>query len=471
MSAAQAQRQPVDQDNRPGAVSRNPATGEVIARYPFQTADEVEATLAQTHAAFLEWRTRPIVERAAVMKRLSEILEAEADAFADLITSEMGKTLAEARGETLKCAKTAAYYAEHGPAMLADEKAPVEEAEAYISYLPIGTILGIMPWNFPLWQAIRAGVPIMLGGNAFLLKHAPNVMGCAYKLQQAFEAAGVPRGAFGILNVDNDPIEGVIRDRRIAGVTLTGSVRAGSAVAAQAGRALKKSVLELGGSDPFIVLADADLDKAVEAAVKSRLANAGQVCLAAKRFILEAPIADAFTAIFVEAVAKAKTGDPKDGATTFGPLARHDLRDSLHEQVEKTVAQGATLLTGGKAIEGKGYFYEPTVLGNVKHGMTSFDEETFGPVASLIVAQDAEEALALANDSEFGLSGNLWTRDLAKARELARRLETGGVFVNGFTASDPRVPVGGVKNSGYGRELSHFGIREFVNAQTVWIKP
>ncbi len=470
MSVVQPQREPIDRDNRPGAVSRNPATGEVIARYPFQRADEVEATLAQTHRAFLEWRTRPMAERAAVMKRLSEILEAEADAFADLMTSEMGKTLREAKAETLKCAKTTAWFAEHGPAMLADEKAPVEEAEAYISYLPVGIILGIMPWNFPLWQAIRAGAPIMLGGNGFLLKHAPNVMGCAYKLQRAFETAGAPRGAFGILNVDNDSVEGVIRDRRIAGVTLTGSVRAGSAVAAQAGKALKKSVLELGGSDPFIVLADADLDKAVEAAVTSRLANAGQVCLAAKRFILEAPIADAFTAKFVEAVAKAKTGHPRDGATTFGPLARHDLRDSLHEQVETSVAQGAKLLTGGKKIEGAGYYYEPTVLGDVKHGIASFDEETFGPVASLIVAKDAEDAVSIANDSAFGLSGNLWTRDLAKAREMARQLETGGVFINGFTASDPRVPVGGVKNSGYGRELSHFGIREFVNAQTVWIK-
>lgn len=474
MSAAQAQREvPVSRpgDDRPGAVSRNPATGAIIARYPFQDAGEIEATLAETHRGFLEWRDRPIAERAAVIRRLAAILEAEADAFADLVTSEMGKTLAEAKAETLKCAKTVAWFAEHGPAMLADEKAPVDDAEAYISYLPVGTILGIMPWNFPLWQAIRAGVPIMLGGNGFLLKHAPNVMGCAYKLRDAFERAGAPRGLFGVLNVDNDPIEGVIFDRRIAGVTLTGSVRAGSAVAALAGKALKKSVLELGGSDPFIVLADADLDRAVAAGIKSRMANAGQVCLAAKRFILEAPIAEAFTQKFVAAAKEARVGNPSDEATTFGPLAREDLRDTLDEQVRRSVEQGATLLAGGRKVAGDGWFYEPTVLGEVKRGITSFDEETFGPVASLIVARDEEDAIAIANDSEYGLSGNLWTADLDKARRIARRLETGGVFVNGFTASDPRVPVGGVKNSGYGRELSHFGIREFVNAQTVWIKP
>ena len=470
MSAAQVQRKTVQQNNAPGAVSRDPSTGEVFAHYPFQTQAEVETTLAETHAAFLTWRALPIADRAAVMMSLAKILEEDADSFADLITREMGKTLREAKAEVLKCAKTTAYFAEHGPAMLADERAPVDEAEVHISYLPVGTILGIMPWNFPLWQAIRAGVPITLGGNAFLLKHAPNVMGCAFMLQEAWEKAGAPKGLFGILNVDNDPIEGIINDSRIAGVTLTGSVRAGAAVAAQAGEALKKSVLELGGSDPFIVLADADIDKAVAAGVASRFANAGQVCLAAKRFILEAPIAEAFTRQFVEAASRATVGDPKDSATTFGPLAREDLREELDRQVKRSVEQGAKLVLGGKKAPGNGWFYEPTVLADVKHGIASFDEETFGPVASMIVARDAEHAIEIANDSEFGLSGNLWTNDLDRARMIARRLETGGVFINGFTASDPRVPVGGVKKSGYGRELSHFGIREFINAQTVWTK-
>jgi succinate-semialdehyde dehydrogenase len=464
----QAQRSTAASHEAPGAVSRNPATGETIARYPFQSAAEIESTLAATHAAFLEWRAAPIEARATVMSRLADVLEAEADAFAALITSEMGKTLREAKAEVLKCAKTAAYFAENGARMLADERAPVAETEAYVSYLPVGTILAIMPWNFPLWQAIRAGVPIMLGGNGFLLKHAPNVMGCAYKLEEAFEKAGAPKGLFGILNVDNGPIERIIEDPRIAGVTLTGSVRAGSAVAAQAGKALKKSVLELGGSDAFIVLADADLDKAVAAGFTSRFANAGQVCLAAKRFILEAPIAEAFTQRFVEAARAARVGDPTSGETTFGPIAREDLRDQLHDQVERSIRDGAKLVLGGKPVAGPGFFYEATVLTDVKHGVTSFDEETFGPVASMIVARDAEHAIEIANDSEFGLSSALWTRDHAKAREMARRLETGGVFINGFTASDPRVPVGGVKKSGYGRELSHFGIREFVNAQTVW---
>ena len=470
MAAAQAQHMVSPSMQAPGATSRNPATGEVIAHYPFQSEAEIEETLATTHAAFLTWRAMPVDQRAAVIGRLSSVLEGEADAFAALITREMGKTLKEAKAEVLKCAKTAAYFAEHGARMLADERAPVEEREAYVSYLPIGTVLAVMPWNFPLWQAIRAGVPITLGGNAFLLKHAPNVMGCAFKLREAFEKAGAPKGLFGVLNVDNDPIEGVINDPRIAGVTLTGSVRAGSAVAGQAGKALKKSVLELGGSDPFIVLADADLDAAVEAGISSRFANAGQVCLAAKRFILEAPIAEAYTRKFVEAARKIKVGDPTDSATTFGPIAREDLRDQLHDQVKRSVEDGATIALGGKPGEGNGYFYETTVLTNVKHGVTSFDEETFGPVASMIIARDAEHAVEIANDSEFGLSSALWTRDIGKARSLARRLETGGVFINGFTASDPRVPVGGVKKSGFGRELSHFGIREFINAQTVWIE-
>ena len=467
---AQMQRVQSLQEGTPGAVSRNPATGAEIARYPFQTKVEIEATLAATHAAFLTWRATPIAERAKVFHKLAMVLQENAELYAGLITAEMGKTAKEAKAEIEKCAQTAAYFAEHGAALLADEKAPVDEAEAYISYLPIGTILGVMPWNFPFWQAIRAGVPITLGGNGFLLKHAPNVMGCAYAMQEAFEQAGAPKGLFGILNVDNEPIEGIINDPRIAGVTVTGSVRAGSAVAGQAGKAVKKSVLELGGSDPFIVLADADLDKAVEAAVTSRFANAGQVCLAAKRFILEAPIAEAFTHKFIEAARAKKTGDPKDAATAFGPMAREDLRDELDRQVKKSVTGGAKLLLGGRKVDGPGFFYEPTVLGDVKHGITAFDEETFGPVAAMIVARDADHAIEIANDSEYGLSGNLWTRDIGKAREMARRLETGGVFVNGFTKSDPRVPVGGVKKSGYGRELSHFGIKEFVNAQVVWVK-
>ena len=398
------------------------------------------------------------------------MLETEADAFAAIITREMGKTAKESKAEVAKCVKLATFYAQNGPAMIVDERVAVDDAEVYVSYLPTGTILGIMPWNFPLWQALRAAIPITLGGNAFLLKHAPNCMGLATLLGAAWERAGAPAGLFGVLNVDNDPIEGIIADPRVSGVTLTGSPRAGAAVAALAGKHLKKSLLELGGSDAFIVLKDADLDKAVAAAIASRFATSGQVCIAAKRLIVEAPVAEAFTEKFLAAARKAKTGDPDDAATTFGPLAREDLRDELHEKVERSVKQGAKLLLGGKPVPGNGAFYEPTVLGGVEKGMAAYDEETFGPVAAIVVARDAEHAIALANDSEYGLSGALWTNDLDAAREMARRLETGGVFVNGFTASDPRVPIGGVKKSGYGRELSHFGIREFLNAQTVWVK-
>ena len=470
MSAVQERRETLSSQSRPGATSRNPATEEVLAHYPFETTADVEATLTAAHAAFCAWRETPVAERAGVIGRLARVLEDHVDRLAGLITDEMGKTLKEAHAEIAKCAKTAAYFAEHAPEMLADERVSIGDDEVYVSHLPTGIVLGIMPWNFPAWQPIRAAVPILAGGNGFLLKHAPNVMGSAYALASCFHEAGAPDGLFSVLNVDTPAIEAIIHDDRISGVTLTGSVRAGSAVAALAGKALKRSVLELGGSDPFIVLADADLDRAVAAGVSSRLANAGQVCLAAKRFILEAPIADAFTQKFVAAMQAAAVGDPRDERTMFGPQARADLRDELHSQVKRSVEEGATLLTGGRKVSGRGYFYEPTVLAGVRQGMTCYREETFGPVAALIVARDAEHAIEIANDSAFGLSANLWTRDLGNARQLARRLEAGGAFINGFTASDPRVPVGGVKKSGYGRELSHFGIREFTNAQTVWIK-
>lgn len=455
----------------PGAVSRNPATGEVIERFAFQTPAEIEQVLAEADAAFRVWRVTPIAERAAVYVRLAATLRARAAEIAPVITREMGKILRESHAEVEKCAATAEWYAEHGPALLADEPVEVEGGdEVHVAYLPIGPILGIMPWNLPLWQAIRASVPIMLSGNAFVLKHAPNVMRCAYLLRDAWEDSGLPHGLFAILNAGNDAVSAAIEDRRIAGVTLTGSMKAGSTVAALAGRALKKSVLELGGIDPFIVLADADLDAAVAAGIKARFANAGQVCLAAKRFILEAPIAEAFTTRFLDAARAIRAGNPTNEATTIGPIAREDLRDGVHEQVTRSLSQGARLLLGGHKVEGAGWFYEPTVLGDVRPGMAAFDEEVFGPVAALVMARDADHALELANTSEYGLSGNLWTADANKARDMARRMETGGVFVNGFTASNPRTPVGGVKKSGYGRELSHFGIREFTNAQTVWTK-
>ncbi len=453
------------------AISRNPATGEEIERFAFQTANETERLLADADAAFRDWRATPVEQRASVYGRLADILRDRVDEAAPVITREMGKTLREARAEIEKCAATAAWYAEHGPAMLVDEPVDVDgQDRVHVSFLPIGTILGIMPWNLPLWQTVRAAVPIMLSGNGFMLKHSPNVMRCAFLMRDMWEQAGLPRGVFSVLNVDTDAIEAVIGDRRIAGVTLTGSMRAGSAVAAIAGRHLKKSVLELGGIDPFIVLADADIGRAVASAVTGRFANAGQVCLAAKRLILEAAIAERFTERFLAAVREVRAGDPTDEATTIGPIARDDLRHGVHDQVTRSIGAGARLLAGGRMVEGPGFFYEPTVLGCVTPGMAAFDEEVFGPVAALVVARDEAHAIELANTSEYGLSSNLWTADIARAQRLARRIEAGGVFINGFTASNPRTPVGGVKNSGYGRELSHFGIREFVNAQTVWTR-
>lgn len=453
------------------ATSRNPATGELIATYPFQTQSEVGQLLDANGAAFRLWRATPMAERVLAYRRLAATLREGSESFAALITAEMGKTLGAARGEVEKCAATIEWIADNGPAILADEPVKVEgEDEVHVSFLPIGTVLAVMPWNFPLWQVIRASGPIMLSGNGFMLKHAPNVMGSAYALQEAYESAGFPKGLFTNLIADNETVARTIADPRIAAVTLTGSMRAGSAVAATAGKALKKSLLELGGSDAFIVLADANIDLAVKAAVEARFQNAGQVCLAAKRFILEAPIAEQFTRKFVAAVEQLKVGDPLDSANNVGPMARADLRDELDGQVQRTLAAGATLLLGGHKIDGPGNFYAPTVLGDVAPGMAAFDEETFGPVAAITVAANAEEAIVLANTSDYGLGGSLWTQDIARAQRIARRLETGGVFINGFPATNARIPVGGVKKSGYGRELSHFGLREFTNAQAVWAK-
>ncbi|MCG1030824.1 succinate-semialdehyde dehydrogenase [Bacillus amyloliquefaciens] len=448
------------------ALSINPANGETLAVWPWATTTEVEQALAQTDTAFRQWRSVPVAARAQKLRDLGAALRNRGEEMAQMITREMGKPIAQARGEVAKSAGLCDWYAEHGPAMLNTEATQV--ADAVIEYRPLGPVLAVMPWNFPLWQVLRGAVPIILAGNSYLLKHAPNVLGAANLIEAIFNDAGFPQGVFGQLNATNDGVSQMIADPRIAAVTVTGSLRAGAAIGAQAGAALKKCVLELGGSDPFIVLNDADLDLAVKAAVTGRYQNTGQVCAAAKRFIVEAGVADAFSRRFVEATAALKMGAPENEENYLGPMARFDLRDELHQQVQATLAEGATLLLGGEKITGAGNYYAPTVLGNVTPAMTAFRQELFGPVAAISVATDADHALALANDSDFGLSATLFTANAELADRFARQLECGGVFINGYSASDARVAFGGVKKSGFGRELSHFGLHEFCNVQTVW---
>ncbi|MEE9660014.1 succinate-semialdehyde dehydrogenase [Enterobacter cloacae complex sp. CARB60] len=450
------------------ALSVNPATGETLAAYPWATPEEVERAISQADAGYRQWRRESVSHRAQKLRDLGAALRNRAEEMAQTISREMGKPILQARAEVAKSAGLCDWYAEHGPAMLRAEPTLVENHNAVIEYRPLGPILAVMPWNFPLWQVLRGAVPILLAGNSYLLKHAPNVLGSAELIGQIFADAGFPEGLFGWVNATNDGVSQAINDRRIAAVTVTGSVRAGAAIGAQAGAALKKCVLELGGSDPFIVLNDADLDLAVKAAVAGRYQNTGQVCAAAKRFIVEEGIAEAFTRRFVEAVSALKLGAPDREENFIGPMARFDLRDELHQQVQATLGEGATLLLGGEKIGGEGNYYAPTVLANVTPSMTAFRQELFGPVAAITVAKDAEHALTLANDSDFGLSATVFTADAALADKFSRELECGGVFINGYSASDARVAFGGVKKSGFGRELSHFGLHEFCNVQTVW---
>ncbi|HAV1924820.1 TPA: succinate-semialdehyde dehydrogenase [Enterobacter hormaechei subsp. steigerwaltii] len=448
------------------AHSVNPATGETLAAYPWATSGDVERAIAQADTGFRQWRRESVAHRAQKLRDLGAALRSRAEEMAQTISREMGKPIMQARAEVAKSASLCDWYAEHGPAMLHPESTQVENA--VIEYRPLGPVLAVMPWNFPLWQVLRGAVPILLAGNSYLLKHAPNVLGSAELIGKVFADAGFPEGVFGWVNATNDGVSQAINDRRIAAVTVTGSVRAGAAIGAQAGAALKKCVLELGGSDPFIVLNDADLDLAVNAAVAGRYQNTGQVCAAAKRFIVEAGVADAFTQRFVDAVKALKMGAPDEEDNYIGPMARFDLRDELHQQVQATLAEGATLLLGGEKMSGTGNYYAPTVLGGVTPQMTAFRQELFGPVAAITIANDAAHALQLANDSDFGLSATVFTENDALAVTFARELECGGIFINGYSASDARVAFGGVKKSGFGRELSHFGLHEFCNVQTVW---
>ena len=451
--------------------SINPATEEVFAEFEEFSPEQVDTVLKEAHQAFEQWRRTSFEERAALMRSAASYLREHKERLAGLTTAEMGKPIVEAEAEIEKCAWTADFYAEHAARFLADEQVTTNARESFVAFEPLGTVLAIMPWNFPYWQVFRFALPALMAGNTAVLKHASNVSQCALAIEEVFREAGFPQGTFRTLLVASSAVEGIIKDRRIAAVTLTGSEAVGSIVARTAGEALKKTVLELGGSDPFIVLADADLDGAVEFAVRSRFQDCGQSCISAKRFIVVEEVAEEFEQRFAEATSRLRVGDPRRRETQIGPVARGDLRDDLDRQVRETVQQGAQLLQGGKRLGERGYFYAPTVLTNVQPTMVAFHEETFGPIAAVTQVRDAEEAIAVANASIYGLGGNLWTSDIERGKQLARRIETGSVFINGMTASDPRLPFGGVKRSGYGRELSSYGIREFVNIQTIWVGP
>ncbi len=449
--------------------SVNPATGEVLEAFDEPSPAAIDRALARAHECFREWRRRPFVERADLMRAAARILRERKTPYARTMALEMGKPIVQGESEVEKCAWTCDYYAEHAAGFLAEEPRATDASRSYVRFDPLGVVLAVMPWNFPFWQVFRFAAPALMAGNAAVLKHASNVFRCGLHIEEVFRDAGFPDGLFRTLLVGSDKVAALIADPRVSAVTLTGSDLAGSKVGERAGRELKKSVLELGGSDPFIVLEDADLELAARTAADARLINSGQSCIAAKRFIVVDAIADQFLDRFVAAMRARTMGDPLDRGTQVGPQARRDLRDDLHRQVEQSVRRGAQVLLGGAPTDGPGAFYPPTVLTAVSKGMPAFDEETFGPVAAVMRATDASDAIRQANDSVFGLGASLWTRDLREAEHLAAVLEVGAVFVNGLVKSDPRLPFGGVKRSGYGRELSEFGIREFVNIKSVWM--
>jgi succinate-semialdehyde dehydrogenase/glutarate-semialdehyde dehydrogenase len=447
----------------------NPATGQRLKTFDALTADEVERRLQRAHDAFPEWSHRPVAERADVLARAAALLDQRGEEYARLMTLEMGKLVGAAREEAAKCALGCRYYAEHAAGILSDEHVPSGAERAYVALHPIGVVLAVMPWNFPFWQVIRFAAPALAAGNVALLKHASNVPQCALALEELFREAGAPDGVFQTLLIDASAVGGVIADPRVAAVTLTGSERAGADVAARAGTHVKKSVLELGGSDPFIVMPSAALESAIATAVKARTINNGQSCIAAKRFIVHDAVADAFEQGFVHAMQSLVVGDPMDDRTQVGPLAGRQLADELEKQVSATIELGARLLTGGWRVERPGFFFEPTVLADIPRDSPAYRDELFGPVAALFRVRDVSEAIAIANDTRFGLGASAWTNDASEVAAFARELQAGTVFVNGMVASDPRFPFGGVKSSGYGRELSAHGLREFVNVKTVRI--
>ncbi len=449
--------------------SVNPATGVTLQTFPEADAGQIEQALALASDTFRSWRQVDFATRAAKMRRAAEILDQDKRRFGEIMTLEMGKPIGAAVAEVEKCASVCRYYAEHAEAFLAPEAIATDAARSYVRYDPLGCVLAVMPWNFPFWQVLRFAAPTLMAGNVGLLKHASNVPQSALAIAEVFTRAGFPEGCFQTLLVGSAAVAKMIDDRRIAAVTLTGSEGAGVAVGRAAGAQLKKAVLELGGSDPFVVLPSADLVKAAATAVKARTINNGQSCIAAKRFIVHEEVYDRFVVLFVAGMAALKVGDPMDPSTEIGPLATAPIRDELAEQVERSVAAGAKVLLGGRTLPGPGYFYTPTVLADPAPGSPAWDHELFGPVATLFKVRDLDSALALANHPSFGLGASAWTEDAGEQERLAAELEAGSVFLNGMVKSDPRLPFGGIKRSGFGRELSLAGIREFVNVKTVWI--
>jgi len=450
--------------------SINPANGEKVNSFEQMSDDEVQVILHQCAEAQQDWADTPISERARLLAAVADLLLENRQDTARLMTEEMGKVYPQGIAEVEKCAWGCRYYAEHAQRFLAPEDVATEAHHSFVSYKPLGVVLAVMPWNFPLWQVFRFAAPALMAGNAALLKHAPNVFGCALLIENIFAEAGLPANLFRSLIIDVPQTTRVIHNPLVAAVSITSSVAAGRAVASEAGKVLKKCVLELGGSDAFIVLEDADIDQAVEVGIIGRFQNSGQSCIAAKRFIVVESVYEEFQSKFVDKASRLKMGDPSEDGVYIGPQARVDLRDSLHDQVRRSVDAGAKLLLGGEVPDGPGAFYPPSVLAGVKAGMAAWSEELFGPVATLIKVRDEQEAIEVANATEFGLGGAVWTRDLARGERIAAdQIESGAAFVNDMSKSDPRMPFGGIRNSGYGRELSIFGIREFVNVHAVWV--
>jgi len=449
--------------------SINPTDEQVLSEHESTTSEQLDTILKKASLAWRDWRSVSYSERTAKLRKLGQLLRDSDQELAKLATLEMGKPIGQAVAEVDKCALACDYYAEYGPSFLEPRNEQTRAKRSYVRHDPLGPLLAIMPWNFPYWQVFRAAIPAVLVGNPVILKHASNVIGVAREIETLFRQAEFPAGLFATAVLNNDQTEELVGHETIRAVTLTGSEGAGRAIAAASGKHIKPTVLELGGSDPFIVLADANLERAVDTAVTARCQNNGQSCIAAKRFIVERPVLEAFTDAFVAAMAKQKIGDPLEEESDLGPMARRDLRDTLHEQVQKSQSQGANVVLGGKVPAGKGFFYPPTVFTNVEPGMAAFDEETFGPAAAVIAADDRHAAIELANQTTFGLGASLWTEDLELAEQLAGRIQSGAVFINDMVKSDPHMPFGGVKNSGYGRELSREGLLAFANAKTIWV--